>query len=88
VQLNNYLYRVFRNYTTLSWDNEQMGLEHNSHWRAIAHSMFFFNVPIFRILKDFFGIVNHEEYGRGTAAKLDDAKEEAARQALVKHRGW
>jgi len=36
----------------------------------------------------FFGVVNHEEYGRGTAPKLDDAREQAAYEALVNHRGW
>jgi len=28
-------------------------------------------------------LINHVEYGKGTARLLDDAREEAARQALV-----
>jgi len=32
-------------------------------------------------------LINHEEYGRGTARLLDDAKEEAAYRALLNLRG-
>jgi dsRNA-specific ribonuclease len=82
------LQRTFKNQTTISWVKGQVGLEHNSDWEAIAYSMFFFCYVDLLNAKGFFGIVNHEEYGRGTAARLDDAKEKAAHQALVNHRGW
>lgn len=64
-----------------------MGLEHNSNWEAIAYGMIFCHADLL-IVKGCFRTVNHEKYGHGTAAKCDDAKEEAARQALVNLRGW
>lgn len=32
-------------------------------------------------------LVNHVPYGEATAHKLDDAKEMAAKEALIKYRG-
>jgi len=46
----------------------------------------FFVMSIFWLLRIL--AVNHVEYGRGTATKLDAAMEQAAHQALVNHRGW
>jgi len=33
-------------------------------------------------------LINHEQYGKGIAHRLDEAKELAARQALVNLRGY
>jgi dsRNA-specific ribonuclease len=87
MQLNNYLQCNYKNQTTLSWVINQVGSEHNSDWEAIAYGMIFCHADLL-IVKGCFGTVNHEKYGHGTAAKRDDAKEEAARQALVNLRGW
>jgi len=69
MQLNNYLQETYKNQTTLRWDTQHSGLEHQGTWKAIA-------------------LINHVEYGWGTATTLDDAKEEAARQSLVNLRGF
>jgi len=45
-------------------------------------------MPIFWFNSKDFLAVNHVEHGRGTAPHLDAAKELAAQQALVNHRGF
>jgi len=69
MQLNNYVQRVYKTHTVISWDNEQLGPEHDSNWKSVVK-------------------INHTTYGTGTARLLDNAREEAARQALISLRGY
>jgi len=69
LDLNNYLYKTYKNQTTLTWTQRQLGPEHGSDWESVA-------------------LIHNEPYGRGTAHLLYDAKELAARQALVNLRGY
>ncbi|KIM76683.1 hypothetical protein PILCRDRAFT_826077 [Piloderma croceum F 1598] len=37
VQLNNYVQQMYKNSTSLSWDIQQQGPEHQPSWEAVAY---------------------------------------------------
>jgi hypothetical protein len=40
VQLNNYVQQMYKNSTSLSWDIQQQGPEHQPSWEAVAYSAY------------------------------------------------
>ena len=85
-ELNNYVQTIYRDSSVLTWETTYTGPPHSGHWLAIArskHNKICMDTDVDRRCQT----VQSVEFGRGAGKTKAVAKQLAAREALLAHRG-